>query len=152
MGDPVTLTFASAGLSLFSGVMQGAAARDAAQFERQQYEDRRQTALIAADQEEAQRRRELQQTLAAQDAIRSARGLDLYSGTGQAIREDTIAQGERDIATARLNRMSEARQYGLAADQAGSKAGSALFGGFLSGAASAAGTLAKLPRSGDKKE
>lgn len=124
----------SAGASIAAGVQQARAA----EIEARQYEDERRNAATAAEQDEAERRRELARTLAAQEAMRAGRGTELFSQNALNIRQQTIAAAEDDINTSRLNFLSRQRRYALGAQGARSSATGALIGGF----ADATGTLA----------
>lgn len=123
------------------GLMQAKAAKSAAAFERAQYEEERQTALLQSKQEENARRRELRSILATQDAIRGGRGTELFSATGKTIKRASTEAAERDIGAIRLNGLSKARRYGLAGQQASAQgkysAMSSIMGG-IGGAMSSA--------------
>ena len=135
MGDTFAIISAFAAVaSAASSVVQGSQANAAAKLEAQQYQQNAADAKLAADQAEAQKRRALGRTLAAQDALRSGRGLDLYSPTGNAIRSDTTSQAEQDITTTRYSDLAAAQRYDLAAAQSSAKGSAAMIGG-IGGAA-----------------
>lgn len=149
MGEPVSMltvlsiagSIASAGAGLLGG-MQG---RAAANIERQQYEEQARLASLQAKQAEEERRKDLTRTLATQDALRAGRGVDLFSPTGNTIRDQTLADAESDIANIRINQGSAGARYQLAGQGATARASAALIGGIgtaagglLSGARSAA--------------
>lgn len=96
------------------------------------------TARAAAAQDEAQRRRQMMQTIASQDALRAARGSSLTSGTALSIYDDTVSQSEQDIRTSKLNLLSQADQYRMTARARRASAQDAVIGGYLSAAGSAA--------------
>lgn len=109
---------AAAGTAVYSGQQQAAASKANAQAQAAQYAEEQRAARLAAEQEQAAKRRELASALSAQDALRAARGLDLGSGTGDAIRRDSIEQAENDITTIQANANSRTRRLGLASDSA----------------------------------
>jgi hypothetical protein len=144
MGFALPLMAIGMALSTAGTAAQAVGARRAAKFERVQYEEQAQMAKLQAEEEEAQRRQELQSVLATQEAIRAGQGLDPLSGTGQAIRRFTVGTAERDIKIGRLNALMGARRYGLAAQQAKIGGKAAFTGGLLSAGAgllSGAGNL-----------
>lgn len=118
-------------------------AQGAAKIQRQQYEEEKRASALAAAQEEADKRRELNAVLSAQDTLRAGRGLDLMSSTGDAIRRDSVEQAENDILTIRLNSDRQARRYDLAGSQAKAQGNQAA----MSGYASAAGTVGSFATS-----
>ena len=121
-------------LSSLAGGVQGAQAAD---FSRMQFEEEAANARTAAAQDETQRLRRLRSTLATQNALRAGRGVELFGGgTGEAIRQDTIGQTQEDIETSRLNYLSKARRFDLAAGQESIRGRSAILGG-IGGAATA---------------
>lgn len=87
--------------------------------------------------EAANRRKELQRALAAQDALRAARGTSLTSGTALSIYSDTVKQGENDVSLGRLNSGLQAWRYRAAADQARQQGTDAAVSAGLSGTSSA---------------
>lgn len=105
---------AAAGTAVYSGQQ----AKAAAESEAAQYAEEREAARVAAAQEEAAKLRTLRQTLAATDAIRLGRGLDLMSETGQTIRRESIDNATADITTIRANANRRDRRLGLSADAA----------------------------------
>lgn len=125
-------------LSALAGGMQSSAGYDLLSA---QYEEEAANARTAAAQDELQRRRQLKATLSAQTAIRAGRGVELFGGgTGEAIRDRTIAEAEEDIQTSKLNYLSRARRFDLAADKASNDSTAALLGG-VGNAASAASKM-----------
>lgn len=118
-------------IAAVSGVMQGMAARSASKFEAEQYQREEQRSKLAAKQAEIDRRQELRRVLASQEAIRSAAGLDLYSGTGKALREDAISEAETDILNTRINYLGRADSARIAAKMVKSQGRQALIGGLL---------------------
>lgn len=141
---------ASAGLGIAGTVMQargqvqqGIAARDVAQMEAEQYDAQADMARSAALQDEAQRRSELQRVLAAQAAIRAARGLDLQSASGTALRKATIREAEGDIVTARANYLARTRNFGLGSKAARRRGDAALTGATYGAMGTALGGIGK---------
>lgn len=134
MGE--TLAIISVGASVLSAgtqVLGGFAARDAGKTEARQYEAEARFAATAANQEEAERRRQLGATLATQDAIRAGRGVDLFSPTGAIIRSETVAAGERDISNIRLNALRTGDRYRIGAANAEARGTQAFYGGIAGG-------------------
>jgi hypothetical protein len=111
-------SLAAAGTAVYSGHQQASAAVDAAEAQAAQYAEEREAARVAATQAEAAKRREMTAVLSASDALRAGRGLDLMSGTGEAIRRETVEAGEADITTIRANDNRTGRRLGLAANTA----------------------------------
>jgi hypothetical protein len=109
---------AAAAVSAGTTIAAGSQAQGAAKIQRQQYEEEKRASQLAAAQQEADKRRELAAVLSAQDTLRAGRDLDLMSGTGDAIRRDSIEQAEGDVLTIRLNGDRAARRYDLAGSQA----------------------------------
>lgn len=109
---------ASAGTAIYTGQQQAAASKANAQAQAAQYAEEQRTARLAAEQEEAAKRRTLDAVLSSQDALRAGRGLDLGSPTGEAIRRESIEQAEWDITTIRANANARDRRLGLASDSA----------------------------------
>lgn len=116
---------AGAGYAAYSSSQQNEAAASAAKAQAD-------TDQAAAAQDEAQRRRQLMQVIASQDALRAARGSSLTSGTALSIYDDTVSQAEQDIQTSRLNYLSQADQYRMTAQARRAAATDSLVGGGLS--------------------
>lgn len=133
---------ATAGAAIYSGHQQAAAAKDAAQAQAAQLAEEQRSARLAAEQEEAAKRRDLNRILSAQDALRAGRGLDLGSGTGEAIRRSSVEQAEGDIATIAANANNRERRLGLASDSALTRARNQADAAIVSGYGSAIGSLA----------
>lgn len=140
-------SLAAAGTAVYSGYQQANAAVDAAEAQAAQYAEEREAARVAAMQAEAAKRRDMAAVLSSSDALRAGRGLDLGSGTGEAIRRESIEAGEADITTIRANDTRTGRRLGLAADsglrRASNQADAAVVGGY----GQAAGSLASGARS-----
>lgn len=130
---------AAAGTAVYSGQQ----AKAAAEAEAAQYAEEREAARVAAAQEEAAKLRTLRQTLAATDAIRLGRGLDLMSETGQEIRRESIDNTTADITTIRANTNRRTRRLGLGADAALDRGTTAAMTGY----GQAVGSLASAGRS-----
>lgn len=136
MGDPITWaligTAATAGLGAFSSIQQGNAQAAAADFERQQYEEQRSMNKIQALDEEADRRRRLNQVISSNQAAAAGMGVNTDgSRSFLAIQDDAKTEAERDIGRIRLNAASQNRRYSLAADQAAMAGKSARRAGYV---------------------
>lgn len=134
---------ASAGGAIYGGYAKSAEYKGEANAAEAQAD----TAQAAAAQDEAQRRRQLTQVIASQDALRAARGSSLTSGTALSIYGDTVGQAEQDIRTSRLNYLSQADQYRMTARARRAAATDAVVGGYLSAAGSSASIGATAARS-----
>ena len=121
----------SGALSAASSIAGGVAANRQGKLAAKQYEENARLAKLGADQSEVLRREDLNSTLSAIRAIRTSRGLDPESPTAFAVNEHVRKQGERGIATDRLNALNQAGQYYTAAQVARSQGRSALMSGFL---------------------
>lgn len=120
MGDPVTMAVAG---TLITGAMQGVAAKQASDaqadqlaYEREQNQLAAQDELTAAAQEEAVRRREINDTLATITAVRASRGLTQNSPGGQNIINETRRIGERNVQIGKLNRLTRSQSFKSQAD------------------------------------
>jgi hypothetical protein len=134
----VAASVVSAGASLAAGAQAQAGAR----LQRQQYEEERKAAALAASQEEVATRREMESVLSAQEALRGARGLDPLTEGAMTIRRDTMVRGEDDIRTIRVNAGRTDRRLRLGGAMATAQGNQAM----LAGAANAVGTLGSLGR------
>lgn len=134
---------AGAGTAIYSGHQQAAAAKDAAQAQSAQLAEEQRSARLAAEQEAAAKRRDVGRVLSSMDALRAGRGLDLMSGTGDAIRRVSMEAGDADVATIEANANNRTRRLGLASDaglrRAGNQASTALVQGYGSAVGSLAG-------------
>jgi hypothetical protein len=137
---------ASAGTAIYSGQQQAAAARDSAQAQAAQYEEERRAARLAAEQEEAAKLRDLNRVLSAADALRTGRGLDLGSQTGEALRRASVDAAEGDIETLHANAERGGRRLGLAADAAIRRGDNAAQTAIVSSYGQAVGSLASGAR------
>lgn len=138
---------AAAGTAVYTGQQQAAAAKDNANAQAAQLAEEQRSARLAAEQEEAAKRHELNRILSATDAIRAGRGLDLMSTTGGAIRGDSMDAAERDVTTIAANTNNRTRRLGLAADSAITRGRNAADTAVVSGYGSAIGSLAGGARS-----
>jgi hypothetical protein len=128
----ITIALAVAAAAAAAGTAYSAvAANDAAQAQAAQQKDQALSERAAAAQQEAAQRRKLQQVIASQDALRAGRGVSLTSGTALSIYDDTLDQGKKDIAAARLNNLSQVQRYRYAANQSQQEGRDALIGGSL---------------------
>lgn len=96
---------AQTAMSVIGSVQEGRQAVADAKFEQRQYEDAARDELIASAQEEAQRRRELNDTLATIDAMRAGRGLSQQSPTARALRKSATDNAMTDIGIGKTNRL-----------------------------------------------
>jgi hypothetical protein len=124
-------TAASAGISAYGSVMQGKEQARAADFERQQLEVQGQQIRTAADQSEAERRRELASSIETVQVLRGGRGVGTASPTGLAILDEMIEGQERDIGIERSNYMTKASQSQAAAEMARRKGKYSMLAGYL---------------------
>jgi hypothetical protein len=136
MGDPVTLaiigTALTAGMGAYSSIQQGNAQASAAEFERAQYEEQRTLGKIQALDEEADRRRRLNQVLASNQAAAAGMGINTNgSRSFLAIQDDSANEAERDIGRISLNAASQNRRFSLAADQASMSGKAARRAGYI---------------------
>lgn len=132
-------------ISAASSIAQGFAGASEADLERQQYDEERQNAELAARQDENARRQELERVLSTQEAIRAGRGVELFSATGLNIRANTIKTAEEDIATSRYNFARQARRFGLGSDAASARGTGSVLGGFGQAAGSVGQLFARPP-------
>ena len=114
-----------AGSMAFDAVGQAQEAKQKSrelQFQQRQYESAAQDELLASTQEEAQRRRELNDTLATIDAMRAARGLSASPG-GAVFKASAITNAERDIGINTTNRLvrADANRQSAVLARAGAK-------------------------------
>lgn len=130
------LATCSPALGAVAALAGGAAAREAALLEAEQLREERENARVAAEQQEAFRRRDLARTLASIETQRAGRGLDLFSGSGLNLRDMSIAEAEKDINTLRLNSLTRMNRFLIGAEQAELKGTTSLLGG-VGGAATA---------------
>ena len=138
---------AAAGTAVYSGYQQANAAVDAAEAQAAQYAEEREAARVAAMRAEAAKRRDMAAVLSTSDALRAGRGLDLGSGTGEAIRRESIEAGEADITTIRANDNRTGRRLGLAADAGIRRGNNQAEAAVVSGYGQAVGSLASGARS-----
>jgi hypothetical protein len=104
---------ASAGLN----IMQGAAAQDAAEFERQQILERNEQEKVQYAIDNADRERKLADILSTQTAIFGARGLALGTGVSGRANEVSQSEGNRGDAISSLDRATSQRQLITSASQ-----------------------------------
>jgi len=138
MGEWVAIASAvSSVMSAVSTVAQGAAAGRAAdaqarensyraralEDEATQYRSEAETARVNAVIEETDRRRELARVLATQEAVRAGRGLELDSGSADALRTTSEGEAQRDIGVIQANSFNKQRQMLAAAASASEQAG-----------------------------
>lgn len=96
------------------------------EFEKQQYESAQRDELIAAKQEEALQRKELNDALSTIDAIRASRGMKFSTPTSEVITRDIKESATANIRTNRTNRLSRADNLRQRAEYSGNMAGYAL--------------------------
>jgi hypothetical protein len=128
----IPLLIASTAVSAYSSLRQGQASAEAANFERSQYEEQRKMSQIQGLDEEADRRRRLEQVLASNRASATTMGIGTDgSRSFLSVQQNSAAEAERDIGRIRLNAASAGRRFQLASDQAGMAASNARTSGFI---------------------
>ena len=137
----VTAVIGAAVLGAGANIAGGIAANSQAKTEAAQYEQNARLAKTAANQEEVIRREDLLSTLSSVRAIRTSRGLDPSSPTGQAIGERLTLQAERGIGAERLNALNQAQAYRTQAAITRSQGKTALLTGFLKAGTGLLGTF-----------
>ncbi|MGE3479606.1 MAG: hypothetical protein AB7G80_09060 [Dongiaceae bacterium] len=125
------LLIASTIFQAYSSIQQGKAEAEAANFERAQYEEQKALAKVQAMDEEADRRRRLEQVLASNRAAAAGMGVGTEGRSFLAIQDDNKAEAERDIGRIRLNAASTNRRYSLASDQAALASRNSLRSGYI---------------------
>jgi hypothetical protein len=136
MGFAPLIPIIATGLGGIAQISGGISANNQARAEAAQYDQNAKSALTAADQSESLRRQDLISTLSSIDAVRTARGLDVASPTGQVIAQNRTARAEQGIDTENLNYRTQAQSYKTQAGISRSQGSAALLGGFLKGGAS----------------
>ena len=132
MGEMIAIASAiSSVVGAVGSVVQGQAAQRAAESEAAQYRDDAETARVNAVIEETDRRKELQRVLATGEAVRAGRGLDLNTGSSDALRSASEADASRDINVIRANAFGRQNRNLLAADAASSRGSAAATSGYL---------------------
>lgn len=112
----------------------------AANTEAQSYKEQRTTAKIAAQDQEAQRRTELNRILSLQTAQASKYNLDLNrSGSFAALQQDSIENANRDVLNIRLQGRQQYAYYSAARSNARLAANSAIWDGMAKVAGLGAG-------------
>ncbi len=127
----------AAGTQAFGSILAGRQQARERDFEAQQLEIQRTRLETAADIEEAERRDDLASTIQSIEAVRGARGLGA-SPTGFAALRQIRGDAQRDIRTARMNRLIGAESAGRAASERRRAGRSQQLAGFL-GAGTALG-------------
>lgn len=148
--DPATMILGSAFLSGGNQIYQGLAANSQAKAEAAQYDQNAKAELIAADQADAERRRDLMGTLSAIHAVRTSRELDVASPTGVALAADSTDRAQRAIDTSNLNYRNRSQSDKTMAGIRRSQGTAALVGGFLKGGSSMIGGISDYGRYGGK--
>jgi hypothetical protein len=129
-------------------ILGGAAAKSAANDEALQYEQNARNAMIAADERQAERLRDLQSTLSSINALRTGHGLDPASPTGTAIRDRVSEDANRAIGIDRTNALQQSSANYNAATAARSAGKAAYIGGFLKAGSSLLQIAARMPSGG----
>lgn len=135
MGIEVALAAGAIGLSMASTVAGGMAAKRSADFEAQEMRLQAEREEIAADQDEAARRQEMNDTLATIDAIRAGRGLTGASPTAMTIARTETRDALSDIRTARFSRYSRGQALLRSASNTKSAGRGAMLRSFMSAGA-----------------
>ena len=131
MGIETVLAAGALGMSMVGTVARGVAQKNQADAQAQELRLQAEREEIAADQDEANRRREMNETLATIDAIRAGRGLSTASPTGVAIARTTTRDSLRDIRTARFSRYTRGQALRRSASNTKSAGRSALTRSFI---------------------
>jgi hypothetical protein len=138
------IMMAMAAVSAVASMQQADAQQEAADLEKQQYEDEKENARVAALQEEAERRKDLADVLSTQDAIRAGRGTELYSPTSMNLRSEAKLEAERDVDMIKLNSLNRQRRFGLGASIASSRGDAAQAAGIANAAGSIGSAAGKM--------
>ena len=135
MGVAVALSVLGTAVSAYGQMQAGKAQAQAAEFERAQYEEQRKLAQVQALDEEADRRRRLNQVLSTNRAAAAGMGISGDSRSFLAIQKDSENEAERDIGRIRLNASSTNRRYALAENQSALEAKTASKSGVIGASA-----------------
>lgn len=135
MGIETALAAGAIGLSMASTVAGGMQAKRSAEFEAQEMRLQAEREEIAADQDEAARRKEMNDTLATIDAIRAGRGLSNATPTAMTVARTTTRDALSDIRTARFSRYSRGQALQRSATNTQSSGRSAMLRSFVSAGA-----------------
>ena len=131
------MTLVGAGVSAVGHMAQAGEQARGHKLQEQQLRIQERTTRTAADQAEAERRKNLVDSLQAIAAIRAGRGVGMTSPTGMAFLQSEIDTAQSDIVTERTNYLARADSFRLAAGEARRGARFSL----LKGAVGAAGAL-----------
>jgi hypothetical protein len=112
-------------------IVSGIGQYQAAQGEKAQYNFNAKSEMIGADEEAAASLADLNDTLSAYNAQRTARGLDIASPTGMALASGLTKKTDSNIKALQLNHASRAQSDLFGAWGAQQKGTYALYGGFL---------------------
>lgn len=130
------LAIMSAGMAIYQGKQQAAAAR----FEEEQAKRNAEIQKMNADIDEAERRRQLGSVLSTARAQAAARGYDLgASGSFTTLQAETQRNAEQDMKVSRLNWLSSAENWQMRAANARAAGRGAEIGGFVKAGVSLAG-------------
>ena len=134
---------AGAAVTAVSAVEQGQENARAAKFEQQQRKRQEEQARTAALQAEADRRAQLNENVQTIQALRSGRGLGLFSPGGLRLIESEIDAEQSSILTERGNLLQTAESARLAGLEAGRRRRSSLMAGYLGAAGATIGGAAR---------
>ena len=146
MGIETALAAGAIGLSMASTVAGGMQAKRSAEFEAQEMRLQAEREEIAADQDEAARRKEMNDTLATIDAIRAGRGLSNATPTAMTVARTTTRDALSDIRTARFSRYSRGQALQRSATNTQSSGRSAMLRSFVSAGAQGLSIVSGLVR------
>tara|TARA_R110000823_G_scaffold92424_1_gene202833 strand:- start:2 stop:442 length:441 start_codon:yes stop_codon:yes gene_type:complete len=137
--DPVTMFV----LQATKTVMDIRASKKQSKIEQAQYEDKKKNAQRIANEQEEDRKHDLQMAKAHNLAVGAGSGYSDQSRSFLNIQAQQDSFAAKDIARIRLNVTSEINQYALSADMASTKRKNDQFGSWLSIGSSAIETKAK---------
>jgi hypothetical protein len=138
-GDPVTMFV----LQATKTVMDIRASKKQSKIEQAQYEDKKKNAQRIANEQEEDRKHDLQMAKAHNLAVGAGSGYSDQSRSFLNIQAQQDSFAAKDIARIRLNVTSEINQYALSADMASTQRKNDQFGSWLSIGSSAIETKAK---------
>tara|TARA_R110000737_G_scaffold88253_1_gene121000 strand:+ start:847 stop:1287 length:441 start_codon:yes stop_codon:yes gene_type:complete len=137
--DPVTMFV----LQATKTVMDIRASKKQSKIEKAQYEDKKKNAQRIANEQEEDRKHDLQMAKAHNLAVGAGSGYSDQSRSFLNIQAQQDSFAAKDIARIRLNVTSEINQYALSADMASTQRKNDQFGSWLSIGSSAIETKAK---------
>jgi hypothetical protein len=109
--DPATLFLISTAISATGQVQQSRLNRAALREQERRYQSEAETAYLQGMEEEIERRRQLEQTLANNRVFLGGASIGDDSGSFQAIQDEAIRMASKDIASIRLNTNNALTNY-----------------------------------------